>query len=346
MENLLPPETDPTPIFELYRASYTSELLIAAVAHFDLFRKLASGPGRRADLQAALGLADRPMVVLTCGLQAMGLLVADGNRLQLSPLAREHLLPGGAHYVGDYISLVADKPGVVGLVERLRTNRPADAKAGDATAWIYKDGSRSAMDAGDTARHFTLALAGRAKNVAPALAEKVSLAGANLLLDIGGGTGLYSIAWLQRFPRLKAVILDRPEVLKIAAEMAERYGVQDRLELLAGDLFETAFPTDADVYLLSNILHDWDIPDCERIVRRCAAQLPRGGKFVILEAFLNDDFSGPLATALYSTMLFCVTEGRAYTRREIVGWLSAAGLTCREEHSLLVNCAALVATHA
>src|SRR6188768_272476 len=109
-------------------------------------------------------------------------------------MAREHLLPGGRFDVGDYVGLAANAPGVLEMVERLKTNRPAGAKSDAGTAFIYREGVASAMESEASARHFTLALAGRAKNVAPHLARVLDLQGAETLVDLGGGTGIYSIA--------------------------------------------------------------------------------------------------------------------------------------------------------
>ncbi len=114
----------------------------------------------------------------------------------------------------------------------------------------------------------TLALAGRAKNVAPRWPRCTRSTTPGVLLDVGGGTGIYSIAWLLRHPELRAIVWDRPEVLKVAREMAEQYGVADRLELLAGDMFRDPVPEGADVVLFSNVLHDWDVADCWTLVSR------------------------------------------------------------------------------
>ncbi len=109
------------------------------------------------------------------------------------------------------------------MVERLRTNRPAGMKPEEAgAAFIYREGVASAMEKEAEARRLTLALAGRARNVAPVLAERLPLAEARVLLDVGGGTGLFSIACLRKNPELRAIVWDRPEVLKVAAEMAAR----------------------------------------------------------------------------------------------------------------------------
>ncbi len=342
---LVPPTLDPTPIFEIYRGNYGTELLTAAVAHFDVFSHFRDGPLCVAAARQRLGLAERPAVVLFTALRAFGLLLDAGDdRLELSALAREQLLPGGAFDVTDYLGLAAQSPGVKEMVERLRTNRPAGANSPDqGAAFIYREGIESAMEHEKSARQLTLALAGRAKNVAPILAACAGLQTARLLLDVGGGTGLYAIACLQRFPRLRAVVWDRPEVLKIAAEMAERYGVADRLECRPGDMFADPVPTGCDAVLLSNVLHDWDVPQCQELIARCAAALPTGGQLLVHDVFLNDALDGPLAIALYSAALFGMTEGRAYSEAEYRAWLQAAGLVPGRVSPTLIHCGVLPA---
>ena len=215
--------------------------------------------------------------MLATALRAMGLIQRDeGGLLTLSTMAQEHLVPGGELDVGDYVSLAATAPFVIEMVELLKTNRPAGSDDdGPGAAFIYRAGVASAMEAEDLARHFTLALAGRAKNVAPFLAKAAPLDDARTLLDVGGGTGVYSIAYLLAHPNLQAIVLDRPEVLKAANEFAREYGVADRLELLPGDMFASELPT-ADAVLLSNILHDWDAPECLQLVERARRPSRRG----------------------------------------------------------------------
>jgi hypothetical protein len=340
-----PPATDPTPIFEAFRGNHATELLTAAVAHLGVFGHLGAGPVAAGALRERLGLADRPFVVLTTALKALGLLTADPDgRLALTDLAREHLLPGAEFDVGGYVALAAEGPGAVEMVERLRTNRPAgQGDGGPGAAFIYREGLDSAMEREATARALTLALAGRARNVAPVLAGAYPLDGARRLLDVGGGTGIYSIAWLQKHPGLSAVVWDRPEVLKVAREMAEAFGVAERLELVPGDMFLDPVPAGADVILLSNVLHDWDVPACRALVARCAGALPGGGRLLIHDVFLNDGLDGPLPVALYSAALFRLTEGRAYSAGEYRGWLAEAGLRPGAVVPTLVHCGVLPA---
>jgi hypothetical protein len=345
--NTLPaPSIDPTPIFEIFRGNHATELLTAAVAHFYVFGRLAAQPMTTDELRHDLGLAERPAIVLLTALRAMGLLTDAHGRLDLTPLAREHLVPGGPFDVSDYVGLAAESAGVREMVERLRSNRPAGATEEKGAAFIYREGIESAMEREATARHLTLALAGRAKNVAPLLAERVPLDGARRLLDVGGGTGIYSIACLRKNPQLRAIVWDRPEVLKVAQEFAAAYGVVDRLECRPGDMFRDPVPAGCDVMLLSNILHDWDVPECRSLLRHCADALPAGGRLLIHDVFLNDALDGPLPIALYSAALFALTEGRAYSAAEYRDWLRAVGLTPGPVVPTLIHCGVLAGTKA
>ncbi|MFP6899500.1 MAG: methyltransferase [Opitutales bacterium] len=341
MCSLEKPTTDPTPIFEHFRGTHGTELLVAATCHLKLFDKLAERPLTWDEMKEALGLADRPLVVLTTALRAMGMLTKNsGGRFAPSPLATEHLVSGGNFAVNDYLGLAADSPNVLAMLERLRTNKPAGASEEEGTAFIFKEGEKSQMEQESKARRLTLSLAGRAKNVAPHLAANHPLTNAEVLLDLGGGSGIYAIAYLLAQPDLRAIVLDRPEVLKVAEEFAKEHDVDDRLQLQEGDMFTDELPS-CDVALLSNVLHDWDIPECEALVQLSADAVKPGGEVIIHDVFLNDERDGPLPIALYSAALFSLTEGRTYSAAEYRSMLQKAGLHPREITPTLVHCGAL-----
>jgi hypothetical protein len=93
--------------------------------------------------------------------------------------------------------------------------------------------------------------------------------------------------------------------------------------------------------LVSNVLHDWDVPDCRRLIGRLAAALPARGRLVVHDVFLNDAMDGPLPIALYSAALFTLTEGRAYSAAEYREWMTQAGLTAEGPVPTLIHCGAL-----
>lgn len=340
--SVLPP-TDPTQIFELFRGNYGTELLVAAVAHFNIFDRLERASMNEVELKQILGLQRRPSVVLFTALKAMGLLnVNKFGELELTDLARNHLLSSGDFFMGDYLGLASTSDGVIGMVELLRSNRPLGTNDESGVAFIYREGERSAMESEALARHFTLSLSGRAKNVAPHLANALSMDGVNTMLDIGGGTGLYSYELLKANPNLRAVIVELPEVARIAREFAEENELIDRVQIIESDMFFLEDIPDAEVVLFSNILHDWDEPECHELITRYATKIPSGGRMLIHDVFLNDEMNGPLPVSLYSAALFSVTQGRAYSSAEYRSMLSDAGLVANAPVvDTLVHCGVL-----
>jgi hypothetical protein len=106
-------------------------------------------------------------------------------------------------------------------------------------------------------------------------------------------------------------------------------------------MFRDPLPVGGDAVLLSNVLHDWDVPECRSLIRRCAEVLAPGGRLLIHDVFLDDDLGGPLAIALYSAALFTLTEGRAYSAAEYREWLNEAGLTLRPVTPTRIHCGVL-----
>ena len=81
-------------------------------------------------------------------------------------------------------------------------------------------------------------------------------------------------------------------------------------------------------------------------MRRCAEALPKGGRLLIHDVFLNDELDGPLPVALYSAALFALTEGRAYSAAEFRGWLMDSGLRPTAMEPTLVHCGVLIGVRA
>ena len=101
--------------------------------------------------------------------------------------------------------------------------------------------------------------------------------------------------------------------------------MDDKIDVTEGDMFDDPWPQHCDVHLLSNLLHDWDFPEIEKILRRSAESMPAGGLLIIHQAFLNDEKSGPVPTAEYSTLIMNITRGRCYSRAELLPLLRDTG---------------------
>ena len=320
-----PPVFDPTPFFDLVRGNLATELLAVGVIHLDVPGRLALGAKPSEEIRHELGLSPRSWLVLATALKAMNILRQDANNMVSLSSEGSEFLAGGEFDMKGYIGLIAESPGVLGLLERLKINAPAANRANEGDAFIFREGKSSAMDSGDSARRLTLALSGRARICGSQVAKVLVTEGCKRILDVGGGSGLYAVALLLADADLRVTVWDRPEVLRLAEEFGLKFGVSNRLELVAGDMFNDPVPMGHDGVLLSNILHDWDLPECLTLLKRLHEAIPRGTPLWIHDVYLNDSLDGPLALALYSAALFSLTEGRAYSAKEYRAMLKGCG---------------------
>jgi len=177
------------------------------------------------------------------------------------------------------------------------------------------------------ANQFTAAMDCRGVFLAPAMAERIDCRKQHHLLDVAGGSGIYSCAMVARHPHLRATILERPPVDAIARKSLAERGFADRISVRVGDMFTDPFPTDRDLHLFSNVLHDWDIPQVERLLTRSFDALPSGGMVIVHDAHINATKTGPLPVAAYSALLMTITEGKCYSEKEMNDLLTQAGFT-------------------
>lgn len=306
----------------------TGSALLRASAAIGVIAYLRERPVSPPVLQRRLQMDDRAFAVMTTALRALNVLVKDRRgRLGLSEQARRHLLEGEPTYLGDYLGILDAGDYGRQVARALRMNEIA-GRFHRGPLFVFRRGRASSMDDPIRAKALTLALAGRARLTAPALAAAVKLRTGGTLADVGCGSGHYAIALLKRFHKLRAVLVDHPAVINVAKEFVARERLATRCDFLAADMLSDRLPA-ADTILLSNVLHDWDIRDCRRLVARCGRALPVGGRLLVHETFLDDDLGGPLAAALHSICLFLVTTGRLYSREEIADWMQAANLRPR-----------------
>ena len=320
------PAADPALLLRFRDRQYSAELLAAALLHFDLFTWMNANPGvNTVALCQHFGFAARPAdVLLTLG-RASGLLSTDaGDRHQLTALGREYLVKGSPWYLGPYYAPIQDTPIVQGYLKVLRTGKPANWQAkADGGDW------HASMLSADFARGFTELMNCRGTVFGQRLAQALTplLGEGTRVLDVGGGSGIYSSTLVAAHPQLTATVLEQAPVDRLTRQEIARHGLQEMINVVTADMFTAPWPQGADVLLLSNVLHDWDFPEVRTLLKKSAQTLPAGGLLVIHEAFLRDDKTGPLPVAEYSALLMNITQGKCYTPSEYGSILTELGFT-------------------
>ena len=335
------PNTDPSNFYRGRDELYAEDMFIAALRGFDFFTWLDAHPASVREIAQHFGFHDRPVDVMTTLFVARGLLARSGEKLALTPLAREHLVASSPWFLGPYFPRVSDRPIAVDLIEILRSDKPANfASRKDTGDW------HKAMESGAIAEEFTAAMDRRGMLLAPALAKNLDLDGRSRLLDIAGGSGIYACGVAAQFRSLRASVFEQSPVDAIASRAIAERGFADRVDVVTGNMLSDPLPAGYDIHLMSNVVHDWDIPIVRQLLAASARALPAGGLLIIHDAFLNADKTGPLQIAAYSVLILHVTQGRCYSVAEMETLLREAGFSKPREVPSAVGRSALVAERA
>lgn len=320
---------DPTVLYRVRDGIYAGDLLIAAVADLDLFTWLnGHGPLRAADLVTELGLAARPADVLLTYCAALGLVdrdVADGDLIQITELARQHLVADSPYDLRAYYKSLAERPGVTELARVLRTDEPAawasagpHKKTSATTPPSTAGGEWSARLANaEFASQITAAMDARSAFLGPALAEAIEELPIRSLLDIGGSSGSYAAAVIARRPDARAAVFERTPIDHAARTLLRERGWNGQISVVTGDMFADPLPHGYDAHLYSHVLHDWNADRVEYLLAASFAALPAGGWLIDHDTHINADKRGPLHVAEYSVLLMRSTPGKCWSIGEL-----------------------------
>ncbi|RKZ55751.1 MAG: hypothetical protein DRR08_23415 [Candidatus Parabeggiatoa sp. nov. 2] len=194
-----------------------------------------------------------------------------GDKFKNSAMSNEFLVPGKPKYLGDHPRHITNHWNTWGKLDKLviegRTELPFENGFVDApTYWTdYMMGQHNRV------------MIGPGKN----RVENVELRGKQKRLDLGGGTGSYSIALCQANPQLKAVLIDQKEPLEMARRLVDESKLSDRITLIEGDMNTVELDNDYDVVLISGVVLIVAEEMCLRVFRRAYNALCPGGLFIV-----------------------------------------------------------------
>ncbi len=321
--------TGPSPnlFFETINAYQRTEALKAAI-QLDLFTACAGGPKTAREIAEKCGAAERGIRILADYLTILGFLSKQGDRYAATPDTAMFLDKNSRAYLG----------GATGfLLEPSLT-----ACFADLAGTVRKGGT--VVSSEGTVSHDNPIWVPFARAMAPMMVMPAQLMTQLIggepsqplkVLDVAAGHGIFGITVAQAYPQAQITALDWPNVLSVATENAQRFGVANRHELLPGSAFDVDWGGPYDIVLLTNFFHHFDLPTCEKIARRTYDSLAPNGRAITLEFVPDANRTSPPATATFAlTMLATTAAGDAYTFEEYDGVFNAAGFAKSEFHPL------------
>jgi len=296
-------------LMEITSAYWMSRVVLTA-QEVGVFAALGKGEATATELASRLKCSQRGTELLANALVGIGLLEKRDQHYRSGSFAQQHLSPGKGDYLGGYLEHHAN------LWQR----------------WsCLSDSVQSGTGEGgapepDDVRAFIMGMHTTSQHWAPEMIDRIDLTGVRRIVDVGGGSGDYAYAALQRAPEATAVVFDLPNVVPITRECAELAGMADRVATVAGDYREDELGAGFDLAIVSNVLHGVTPDACVRLLEKVWRCLTPGGRAAVHDFVLNEEGTEPLWAALFSlNMLTAGSPGRSYTHVEIHDFLLTAG---------------------
>jgi 2-polyprenyl-3-methyl-5-hydroxy-6-metoxy-1,4-benzoquinol methylase len=301
----------PAPYFDTWVAILAARAVMAAT-RLGVVDALAEQPDDAAGLSRRLGLDERGLEALLGSLVALDYARRrrDGNFV-LTRQARRWLAAESdssiAAWIGDFTYDAWDHMGELERV--LQGGEPVGLHDRDPDDPYWERYQRGLYE-----------MAGLSADL---IARAIPLERPERLLDLAGGHGRYAEALVRRHPSLHATIAELEAPARIGRKRVERAGLADRIEYVAGDLFEADLGTGYDVVTAHSVLHNLTPESCVALLRRAHDAVRPGG----LVAVLDMDRAAGTRIAALSALLFSILEPgtSTWTADELTGYMRAAG---------------------
>jgi len=306
----------PEKITNLATGGWACAALGAAVRH-SLFTHVGKGSHTVEEIAAAAGLSVRGTRALVDGLVGIGLLAVDGGRYHNGPEAAAFLVEGKPSYLGGFAKFTFEELNQWALLDEVvKTGMPAeDVNFEENPFW----------------EELVLSIAPSSMPNAQAAAAHLQIAeaGAVSILDVGGGSGVYSAVVLKANHRATSKQLDWANVNRVARGYVATHGVADRFHTIDGDFHKLDFGSALyDVAIFSHIAHSETPDDNVELFRKLRRALKEGGTLVVIDFVQRDDRSGPpFALLFHLNMLLHSQGGATYRQSDYRAWLTKAGFT-------------------
>jgi hypothetical protein len=306
----------PDRILQIATGAWAAGVLGTAASH-SLFDHLETGEDTAEKLAKRANISKRGAQILLDGLVGLGLVELGDGSYRSTAEASAFLVAGGRPYVGEFAKVMLAQAALwPDLPEVARSGLPLMTDTLDVADNLFFE-------------QLVPALAPFSAPMAALAAEtlRLSQAGAISILDVGGGSGIYSAIWLAINSTARSTQLDWGPVNVIARRFLAERGVADRFSCIDGDFHTTDFGTAAyDIGVYSHVAHQEGPEDNVAVFAKFRRALKPGGTLVLSDFIVDDDRSGPpFALVFASSMLLTTKHGTTWRRVDYQSWLTEAG---------------------
>lgn len=306
-------------VFRTLSGHWPSRLIYVAVKT-GVVDALASGALAAEELARRAGVMEAPLRRVLGPLVALGVLAEpESGVFGLTEVGRS-LCKGTRARLGSLALLTWEEMG------RAWDALPAALRTGE-TSFEIAHGRSSFehyRDHPDRGRLFGEAMVGLASFLHGGIMSEYDFSPYRCVVDVGGGHGQLLASILAANPAARGVLFDRPAVVELAGDLLGKAGVIDRCERIGGDFFESV-PAGGDLYVLSNVLHNWGDAEATQILESCRRAMAPEGRILVVEMVLSEEYELELAREADLNMMV-LFGGRERTAAELDALFAQARL--------------------
>lgn len=285
--------------------------------HLGLFKLLSKQNMSIKDISQQLNLNERAIQALISCSCVLDLLEYKNTGYQLSNLGEIYLNNENPEYYGKVFDLLIQESEIMNhsvIKNAILSNKP-QVNQGD----LFKND-----DSLSNTENFIASLHHKAFKPAFYWPKLVDFKDHKKFVDVGGGSGIHTIAACLNNHSLLGVICERPFVIPHTQKYIKDFDLVDRVQLIEFDMWKDTLPS-GDIYFFGDIFHDWDKAKCILLAKKCFESLPENGQIILHEMLFNSQKTGPLLTAAYNMKMMVWTEGQQFSTDEISEILYEAG---------------------
>jgi predicted O-methyltransferase YrrM len=309
MKNNKPKLVGPEQIIEM-ASGYQKSRIILTAFEFDIFTAIGTGLHSSEDISRQIGAKQKSTERLLNALCALGFLRKINGMFANTETSTRYLTKGSE----DYLSRIGH---MLNLYRTWGTLTEAVKAGTTVTAREYDP---------DSLAHFIEAMHHRARKTAGALIAHINLDGVKRVLDVGGGSGVYSMAFVNANPQLEAIVFDLPKVTELTRKYIAQADLSGRITTINGDYNKDAFGKGYDIVFMSAIVHINSYDENVALIQKAYNSLNAGGSIIIQDHIMENDRTAPARGALFAiNMLVSTQGGDTYTENEMREWFSKAG---------------------
>ncbi len=302
--------TLPDRLDQMIRAFMSSRCILTAL-ELDIFTAVADS-GTAEQIGTKIGAKARGTSMLLNALVSLGVLSKDGDVYKNTPESARYFVQNSKDNHRNGLLHTAN------IWHRWSTLTDAVRRGGRVSA--VRETSQ------DWTRNFIHGMQRNAKDRAPLLVKSLGTQGVHRVLDLGGGSGAYSIAFAKTSSNIHCDILDVPEVVPLTAEYVQKAGVASQVTIRPGDMLRDDFGSGYDLVMLNAICHMFSEEQNLTLFQRARKSLAPKGRLAVQDFILNPTKTGPQHAALFSLNMLVGTEaGASYSELDYTKWMKEAG---------------------